>query len=411
MSYAFLRPLVIGAAAAFLSVVALAGCAPKLESGLWDGAIMVEGSPIPFQFRVSEDGGGVQAVFFDGDRPINPSSKGSYQDDKLHLEFDTYATTLDATRQGGAFKGTYRSARWSFPIEVKPHKASANPAAEPGPAIAGDWIVESGGSAHENGWRLTIRQQGPKAYATILRIDGDTGTLSGTWRDGAWRLSHFAGERPVSADITPQANGTLKVALNDDDFGKYDLVARTPAAAEAAGVAPADPTRFTTVRDKNEVFRFAGKDLSGKTVTNEDPRFKGKVVLVNLTGSWCPNCHDEAPFLAGLYEKYRAQGLEIVGLDFEHADQIGNPWRLKAFLKKYGLTYTVLLVGQPSEVQEKLPQAVNLKAWPTSFFLGRDGKVRRVHVGFTSPGNASHDAALKAEITREIEALLAEKKS
>jgi hypothetical protein len=71
----------------------------------------------------------------------------------------------------------------------------------------------------------------------------------------------------------------------------------------------------------------------------------------------------------------------------------------------------VLLVGQPSEVQEKLPQAVNLKAWPTSFFLGRDGKVRRVHVGFTSPGNASHDAALKAEITREIEALLAEKKS
>jgi thiol-disulfide isomerase/thioredoxin len=399
-------------AALALLVLAACGRAPEtLQPGLWDGAIFVEGEAVPFQFRLGQDATGPSAVFFDGDREINPSSSGSYRDGRLKLDFATYAAVLDAKWQQGAFKGTYSTARWSFPVEVKPHRAeTAKP--QPGPPIEGDWIVEAGGSKHETGWRLTIRQKEARAYATILRIDGDTGTLSGTYRDGAWRLSHFAGERPVRADIAPQGDGTLKVSLVDDDFGKHELVARAPEAAARAGVAPADPSRFTDVKDRSEPFRFSGKELStGKRVDQDDPRFRGKVVLVNLSGSWCPNCHDEAPFLVELDAKYRDRGLVVVSLDFEHADQIGDPWRLRAFVKKYGLTYPVLLVGEPKDVQQKLPQATNLGAFPTSFFLGRDGKVRSVHVGFTSAGNAAHDAALKAEITREIEALLAESQS
>jgi peroxiredoxin len=110
--------------------------------------------------------------------------------------------------------------------------------------------------------------------------------------------------------------------------------------------------------------------------------------------------------MEALYKKYHSRGLEIVALDFEKPDQLPNPWRIKAFIKKYGLTYTVLLAGDRKDVHEALPQAVNLKAWPTTFFVGRDGKVKIVHVGFTSPGSGAHDAKLKAEITREVEGLL-----
>jgi thiol-disulfide isomerase/thioredoxin len=91
------------------------------------------------------------------------------------------------------------------------------------------------------------------------------------------------------------------------------------------------------------------------------------VVLINITGSWCPNCHDEAPFLAELDRKYRAQGLEIVALSFEEAEQLPNPRRLRAFIKKYGLDYTVLLAGETGEAKDKLTQAVNWNAWPTTF--------------------------------------------
>jgi thiol-disulfide isomerase/thioredoxin len=169
--------------------------------------------------------------------------------------------------------------------------------------------------------------------------------------------------------------------------------------------------RFTTVKDRSEKFRFAGSELkTGKRIDQNDARFKGKVVLVNLTGSWCPNCHDEAPFLAALDAKYRARGLAIVGLDFEDADQLssGTP-RLKAFVNRYKLNYTMLVMGERKDVNEKLPQAVNLNAWPTSFFLGRDGKVRSVHVGFPSRGSAQFDTRARAQISKEIEQLLNEK--
>ena len=82
--------------------------------------------------------------------------------------------------------------------------------------------------------------------------------------------------------------------------------------------------------------------------------------------------------------------------------------RLRAFIQRYRLKYTVLVAGIRQEVNEKLPQAVNLNAWPTTFFLGRDGKVRSVHVGFPSRGNTEFDRQARAEITQTVEQLLAE---
>ena len=377
-------------------------------SGLWDAAVNVEGTLIPFKLQLAQDGSGVRGVFFDGDRPINPSNRGSFQAGRLQLAFDSYATKLDARMQNGVLRGTYASPTLTYAIEARP----ARPVVYgKGPGIAGDWLIANPNSTSEKAWRLIVQQKADRTYATILRVDGDTGTLSGGFQNGFYRLSRYAGERPGLLEMRPQKDGSLDIRLVDDDFGKQTLKAYRPDVAAKRGVAlPADPARFTSVRDKNEPFRFAAKDFAGKTVTNADPRFRGKVVLVNIMGSWCPNCHDEAPFMEALYRKYRAQGLEIVALDFEKPDQLPNPWRIKAFVKKYALSYTVLLAGDRANVLKALPQTVNLKAWPTTFFLGRDGKVKIVHVGFTSPGSGAHDTKLKAEITREVEQLLAARK-
>ncbi len=112
-------------------------------------------------------------------------------------------------------------------------------------------------------------------------------------------------------------------------------------------------------------------------MSNSDARFRNKVVLIEITGSWCPNCHDEAPFLAALYNKYRGQGLEVVALSFEEAEQLANPTRLRAFIKEYGIKYTVLLGGETSSAKEKLTQARDWDTWPATFFVGRDGLVKR----------------------------------
>src|SRR5260370_32225782 len=171
---------------------------------------------------------------------------------------------------------------------------------------------------------------------------------------------------------------------------------------------PTDPNRDTVVKDPGERFQWSYPDLSGNIVTNMDPRFAGKVVLVNIAGSWCPNCHDEAPFLVELYRKYRSQGLEIVALSFEEADQLKDPARLRAFIKKYGIEYTVLLCGEPSQAKDRLTQAVNWKAWPTTFFGGSDGLGRGVHAGFPSSASGELHPQAKAELTAAVEKLLKE---
>jgi thiol-disulfide isomerase/thioredoxin len=131
--------------------------------------------------------------------------------------------------------------------------------------------------------------------------------------------------------------------------------------------------------------------------------------VVDIMGRWCPNCHDEAPFLQALYARHHHEGLEVVALDFEQPDQLARPDRLRAFIQRYGLTYTVLLAGQPKEAPAKLPQTVNLNAWPTTFFLGRDGRVKAVHVGFTSPASGQRDVETKAAFEHEVTTLLAQK--
>jgi thiol-disulfide isomerase/thioredoxin len=144
-------------------------------------------------------------------------------------------------------------------------------------------------------------------------------------------------------------------------------------------------------------------------VASTDPRFHGKVVLVEITGSWCPNCHDEAPYLVDLYRKYHEKGLEIVALSFEEGDQLKNPQRLRAFIKKYKIEYNVLLCGQPEDAKEKLTQAVNWDSWPTTFFVDRKGLVRRVHAGFPSTASGDLYRSADSEFRSEVETLLAEK--
>jgi len=133
------------------------------------------------------------------------------------------------------------------------------------------------------------------------------------------------------------------------------------------------------------------------------------VVIVTIGGSWCANCHDEAPFLMELYRKYRDRGLEIVFLSFEEGQQLKGLEQLRAFIKRYDVEYPVLIAGDTRLVRLRLPQIVNLEAFPTTLFLGRDGLVRGVHTGFASAATGQYHASLKAEMTATIERLLEER--
>jgi thiol-disulfide isomerase/thioredoxin len=399
-------PLVFVAA-----LLALAALPARVEaqsiSGLWDASVVVNGGiEVPFRFEIAGSGTAIKGSFFNGDEKVT-STSGSFENGALTLSFDEYGTKVEATLKDGRLEGQYSRGTRGTPYPFQAKRFAPAPVGDaPIPPIAGLWNIQVGKSSKgEAAWQLIVRQSGAEASAAILRVDGDTGTLTGTYRDGKFVLSHFSGARPLRLELTPASDGTLSVVQNKDN----PFTAVRADQARAKGLPqPSDPSRFTSVKDPTEPFRFSFPDLNGRVVANTDEKFRGKVVIVSISGSWCPNCHDEAPFLGELYKKYRSRGLEIVSLSFEEEAQLKNPVRLRAFMKRYGIEYTVLIPGEPKELAERVPQGVNLSSFPTTFFIGRDGRVRAVHAGFPGKASGEFHTQAKEESTATVERLLAE---
>jgi thiol-disulfide isomerase/thioredoxin len=376
-------------------------------SGKWDGTIKYDQLSLPFRFEISGSGDSVRGSFFNGEIPVT-STSGHISGNKLYLNFDHLGARLEANIGDGVIEGTFGGKRGGIhEIELHPHREPAADSAK-APEIGGVWDIPTESRKGEHAWRLIVRQDGQNASAAILRVDGDTGLLTGTYRDGKFRLSHFDGGRPEAMEITPKPDGSLEVSVQGPRGEPTVYTAIKPAVAEAKGIVPADFARHTGVKDPSVPFAFSFPDLKGKLISNTDPQFRDKVIVVNVTGSWCPNCNDEAPFLAELYKKYHALGLEIVALDFEDSDERKDPARLPAFIKHYGIEYTYLLAGDTSELNAKIPQAANLNSWPTTFFIGRDGKFRAAHAGFAGEASGPYHEELVQEYTSLIERLLAE---
>jgi len=411
--------------------LAIAGSADSL-AGRWDAVLLDNGPPVAFRLDISGTDSSLKGTFYDGFQPYETTTAASFKDGKLVLKAEHYLTTITAAVKDGALVGDTVLAGPGYSIKYSfraVRHVDAPPVAQNVPSIEGSWEIplDSPSSKGEKAFRLIVQQRGAEVAASILRVDGDTGAYSGTYKDGRWVLSHFDGQRPGVLELAAGKNGTLDVvahneaiihALQGNDNKGYSeerygdaapkYVAYRPEVARSKGLPePANYLTHTTARDPREQFKFSFPDVNGKLVSNED--FKGKVVLAIVTGTWCPNCHDEAQYLVELDKKYRDKGLAIVALDFEEPEQQGSLARVHAFTKQYGVKYPYLIAGAPAEMWEKVPQLVNLNTWPATVFVGRDGTVKAVHSGFASRASAQFHDQLKKDFTQRIEQLLAEK--
>ena len=409
------------------------GASPDSISGRWDAALLDIGPPVAFRLDISGTDSSLKGTFYDGFQPYETTTNASFKDGKLTLKAEHYLTTINATLKDGALVGDTVLTGPGYSIKYgfrAVRHVDAPAAAQKVPSIAGAWEIplDSPSSKGEKAFRFIVEQKGSEVAASILRVDGDTGAYSGAFKDGKWVLSHFDGQRPGVIEVSARQDGTLGVvahneaivhALQGNDSKGYSeerygdatpkYIAYRPDVARSKGFPePANYLTHTTARDSNEKFAFNFKDVNGKPVSSDDPQFKGKVVLAIVTGTWCPNCHDEAQYLVELDKKYRDKGLAIVALDFEEPEQQGSLDRVHAFVKQYGVKYPYLIAGAPAEMWEKVPQLVNLNTWPATVFVGRDGTVRTVHSGFASRASGPYHARLRKEFTERIEQLLAE---
>jgi len=407
-----LRSLVgLAAILAFIGNIASAQSLAQSLEGRWDASVTLNGTVIPFRLDIAGKGANLTGTLFNGDQKQTTTS-AKFDNGTLVLDFGHYLTKIVATPKDGQLAGKVQL-RNDKDVAGNAFQAKryqpAKVAAANAPVIDGLWIIPRETNKGEKAWRFIVQQKGAEVSASILRVDGDTGALTGVWQDGKFVLSHFDGSRPLRLEITPAADGSLDLLQAGGGPRQGKLTAYRADTARAKGLPePANFTTHTTVRDPKEPFKFSFPDLNGKQVSNTDDRFKNKVVIAVVTGTWCPNCHDEAQYLVQLHRKYRDKGLEIVALDFEEPEQQEDLARAKAFVKKYGVEYPYLVAGAPAEMWEKVPQGVNLNTWPATFFIGRDGLVKKIHAGFAAPASGVFHQQLKEEFTATIESLLTE---
>jgi thiol-disulfide isomerase/thioredoxin len=241
---------------------------------------------------------------------------------------------------------------------------------------------------------------------TFLTDTGDHRYLAGQVKGDELYLSTFDGAHAFlyKAKVTPGG-------LISGDFWSGLAYHERWAATRDAHAALPDAYSLTNMRGGSKQFDFSFPDLAGNTVTSHDPAFQGKVMIVALAGSWCPNCHDEAAFLEPLYREYRGKGVEIVSLMFEHFGDF--PQAVAAtqrFRNHYGIEYTTLIAGisDKDEAARKLPMLDHVYAFPTTIFIDRKGNVRKIHTGFSGPATGPHYTEFVNEVRVTLDGLLAE---
>ena len=255
----------------------------------------------------------------------------------------------------------------------------------------------------------TFRQEGGRASGTFLGPTGDYGPMNGRWDGRSLVLTVFDGVFIYRLDGTLDEKGTLAGTFRSRSGTATAWKARR---LDAAGAAAWLPGGGSTVRAKDPEARvaFGYPSAPGKLVSLDDPELRDKPVVVSILGTWCPNCHDEAPVLEELWRKYRGKGLAVVALAYEYTDDAERSFRqIARFRERHGATYPILFAGttKTAAASEPVARLDGWKGYPTTLFLDRSHRVVKAHSGFDGPSTGARFAAQKKELEAAVKAILA----
>ena len=396
----------------FVPTVALAA---DPVPGLWRGWLDAQGKEIPFHFELARQGDKWSGwLINDPDRAEIP--KVTWDGTELVLDIAHYDSVLRAkpNAAGDQWDGTWRkrsgAEKWvELPFHAipgnHPRFARLGVRSDELKIIEGTWSVQFASEKEPAVAVLRCSNKG-ELTGTFLTTTGDYGFLTGIFNGQNIRLSNFDG-----------AHAFLFIARYDEDldtikgqFYSRDAFQDTWTAKRSPDAALPDAFELSKGVDNADLAKVAFPDLTGKTRSLADPEFAGKVRIIEVFGSWCPNCHDAAHYLADLHRRFRDKGLVVIGLAFELTGDLSRDTeQVKIFAERHKVEYPILIAGisDREKASAALPMLDKLRAYPTLIVLDRQGKVRATYTGFSGPATAEAYTAFQHKFESLIEELLA----
>lgn len=400
---------------AFLGFGVMANCQP-LVTGTWRAELLrTEGLPIVFNFELSYEKGQPVMHILNASERLEVR-KITVKKDSIFIDMPFFESAFflrkekDGSLSGEWRKGTSKSVSVMPMVAVPGNAVRFRSGAAPSQQLTGKWemtILRPDGSPRPAIAQLA--QSGAGITGTIITPSGDYRFLEGVVRGDSLFLSTFDGSHA------------------------YVFAAKIKSGNELEGgrfySGPTHTEQFSAVRNENASlpldgigvylkpdappldFRFP--DLDGQPIGIKDQRFNNKVVIIQIMGSWCPNCMDETAFLSKFYENNKIRGLEVVSLAYEYSNDLTRSRNsLRKFQQRFNVGYPMLITGVTSSdslrTEKTLPQLTPIKVFPSTVFVGKDGTIKKVHSGFFGPATGDEYTKYVADFEATVTALLNE---
>jgi thiol-disulfide isomerase/thioredoxin len=394
--------------------LAVAACSDQLIAqtfspfGKWRGLFQIrEGIEAPINFEITGKSIADAKVFFINAAERFDGGRLRKQKDSLFISLDQFDNELAFKINGQQLEGVLRKTDGSgTPVKLTAEKGKSYRFLTNGPEPTGDITGTYDIISSEKDSTIGLfTQNGRKLSATFLSITGDSRYLDGIVEGNKFFLSSFIGSGVAYYQGTFNSDGTI----SGEQVGVRG--ARKFTGRENDEAKLPDLYSLTYLKQGYNRFDFSFPDLEGKEVSLTDQKYKGKVVIIAITGSWCPNCMDETAFLSPWYKKNRSRGVEVVAIHYERKDDpvfVKNA--LSRYKKKFDVQYDQVFGGVADKqfVANSLPSLNTFLSFPTTIFINKKGEVAKIHTGYTGPATGKFYTEFVKEFNEEVNQLLAE---
>ncbi len=398
-----------------LSILILFSCqtkTPELKTGTWRGVILLQGQELPFTFDIEKEGNSYKAYLKNVSEKIL-LDEISFRNDSVFMQLHVFDADLRASISGNTLSGTFYknyAPEVSLPFSAtfgEDFRFVKNEEAQASPDYTGKYQLEFTPDKGDPYTSVGVfEQKGNHLTGTFLTPMGDYRYLEGNVVDGKLKLSTFDGNHAF-VFVASLAGDSLKGDYYTGKSGHEVFSGiRNPDAKMP------DPESLTFLKEGYDRIDFTFPDLDGKPVKPTDERFSNKVLILQIFGTWCPNCMDETKYLSQWYRDNHERGVEILGLAYERKpDFTYASERVIKMKKKLNVPYEFVIAGinDKEEAAKTLPMLNRVLAFPTTIIIGKDGKVKHIYTGFEGPGTGIYHEHFKERFNQLINELLNEK--
>lgn len=381
----------------------------ELKTGSYRAVLEVkDNEELPFVFEVTS----YKTLKIFNAEEIIEVNEIDYRNDSVFIKMPVYEGYIAAKFEGNNLKGNFIKESLNRVVPFSAEYGNSNRfyiSDKPSMPVSGVWETVFGEDKGDDQYiaKGIFKQEGNKVTGTFRTTTGDYRYLEGMVQGSLLKLSTFDGAHAFLFKGTV-THSTIEGTFYSGNHFKEPFVAKRNPNFELPSA-----NNLTFLKDGYDEIDFSFPNTSDEMISLKDDRFNNKVVIVQIMGTWCPNCLDESKYYSEFYKNNKDKDVEFVALAFEYAKTKETAFsRIDRLQDNVGIEYPILLAqygtSDKAKAQEKLPMLNSVLSYPTTIFIDKTGKVRKIHTGFNGPATGEKYVEFKTEFEGFVEKLLSE---